>query len=61
MTVGERNVVYAFAATVTLWILPGVLSLALGEAHPTTRRFMALFPESVAAIVGALLLLRHPD
>jgi sodium-dependent dicarboxylate transporter 2/3/5 len=60
MSIGERNVVCAFAATVMLWILPRVLSLWLGETHPETRRFMALFPESVAAITGALLLLIVP-
>jgi sodium-dependent dicarboxylate transporter 2/3/5 len=60
MTVGERNVVYAFSATVALWVLPGVFSLALGETHAATRRFMTLFPESVAAIVGGLLLLVIP-
>ena len=60
MTTGERNVVIAFAVTVALWVLPGVFSLALGETHATTRRFAALFPESVAAIVGALLLLVIP-
>jgi sodium-dependent dicarboxylate transporter 2/3/5 len=60
MTRGERNVVYAFSVTVALWILPGILSLALGETHATTRRFATLFPESVAAIVGALLLLVIP-
>jgi sodium-dependent dicarboxylate transporter 2/3/5 len=60
MTTGERNVLIAFAATVALWVLPGVFSLALGETHATTRQFAALFPESVAAIVGALLLLIIP-
>ena len=60
MTVGERNVVLAFSATVALWVLPGVFSLVLGETHAATRRVMALFPESVAAIVGALLLLVIP-
>src|SRR5688572_16547143 len=60
MTRGERNVVYAFSVTVVLWILPGVLSLALGETHAATRRLATLFPESVAAIVGALLLLMIP-
>jgi sodium-dependent dicarboxylate transporter 2/3/5 len=60
MGVGERNVVYAFSATVALWVLPGVFSLVLGETHAGTRRFMTLFPESVAAIVGALLLLIIP-
>jgi sodium-dependent dicarboxylate transporter 2/3/5 len=60
MGVGERNVVYAFSATVALWVLPGVFSLAFGETHAATRQFVALFPESVAAIVGALLLLIIP-
>ena len=60
MTRGERNVVYAFSVTVALWVLPGVFSLALGETHASTRRLMALFPESVAAITGALLLLIIP-
>ena len=40
--------------------IAGVFSLALGETHPATRRFSTLFPESVAAIVGALLLLVIP-
>jgi len=60
MTRGERNVVMAFSATIALWVLPGVFSLAFGEAHAVTRRFAALVPESVAAIVGALLLLIIP-
>ena len=60
MTIGERNVVFAFAVTIALWVLPGVLSLALGESHFVTRRFAVLVPESVAAIVGALLLLVTP-
>jgi sodium-dependent dicarboxylate transporter 2/3/5 len=60
MTRGERNVVYAFSVTVALWVLPGVFSLVRGETDATTRRLMALFPESVAAIVGALLLLVIP-
>ena len=60
MTTGERNVVFAFAVTVALWVLPGVFSLALGESHAATRRVATLFPESVAAIVGALLLLVIP-
>jgi solute carrier family 13 (sodium-dependent dicarboxylate transporter), member 2/3/5 len=60
MTRGERNVVIAFSVTVALWILPGVFSLAIGETHAITRRVATLFPESVAAIVGALLLMVIP-
>jgi sodium-dependent dicarboxylate transporter 2/3/5 len=41
-------------------VLPGVFSLALGDAHPMTRSFATLVPESIAAIVGGLLLLIIP-
>ena len=60
MTRGERNVVFAFSITIALWVMPGVFSLVLGEAHPATRRFATAVPESVAAMVGALLLLVTP-
>jgi solute carrier family 13 (sodium-dependent dicarboxylate transporter), member 2/3/5 len=60
MTRGERNVVIAFSVTVALWVLSGVLSLVFGETHGITRRYAVLVPESVAAIVGALLLLVIP-
>ena len=60
MSRGERNVVIAFAVTIALWVLPGVFSLTFGETHAVTRRFATLVPESVAAIVGAILLLVIP-
>ena len=60
ITVGERNVMFAFAVTVVLWILPGLLSLTLGETHEVTRRFATVVPESIAAMIGALLLLVIP-
>jgi sodium-dependent dicarboxylate transporter 2/3/5 len=60
ITVGERNVVLAFAVTFLLWILPGAFGVALGGDHAFTRRLMTLVPESVAAIVGALLLFLIP-
>src|SRR5688500_17912907 len=60
LTRGERNVLFAFGVTVLLWVLPGVLSLTLGDTHIATRRFAVLVPESVAAIIGALLLLVTP-
>ena len=60
MSRGERNVVIAFAVTIALWVVPGVFSLTFGETHAVTRRFATLVPESVAAIVGAILLLVIP-
>jgi len=60
MTTGERNVVMAFGLTVFLWTLPGMFALVLGQSHAATARLSALVPESVAAIVGALLLFVIP-
>ncbi len=60
MTRGERNVVMAFLVTVGLWTLPGLLALVFGQGHPVPTRLSAMFPESVAAIVGALLLFVLP-
>jgi solute carrier family 13 (sodium-dependent dicarboxylate transporter), member 2/3/5 len=60
LTVGERNVLLAFAVTFLLWVLPGAFGVALGGDHAFTRRLMTLVPESVAAIVGALLLFLIP-
>lgn len=60
MTRAERNVVIAFAVTVALWMLPGLLQLVLGPEHDLPRRFNALVPESIAALVGAMLLFLLP-
>lgn len=57
---GERNVVLAFGLTELLWILPGIFALVFGQSAPITTRLAALLPESVAAIVGALLLFLLP-
>ena len=60
MTVGQRNVLLAFAITVTLWLLPGVLAIVgLGESA-FAKAYAAAVPESVAAIVGAILLFILP-
>ena len=60
VTVGERNVVIAFLITVFLWVLPGILSIWFGQTHAVTRRYNAMVPESIAAIIGALLLFLMP-
>jgi sodium-dependent dicarboxylate transporter 2/3/5 len=60
VSVGERNVTIAFLLTVFLWVLPGILALGLGQTHPITRRYNALVPESIAAVVGALMLFLMP-
>lgn len=60
MARGERNVVIAFGITVLLWTLPGILALVLGQSHAVTARITALVPESIAAVIGAMLLFFLP-
>ena len=45
---------------VTLWVMPGILSIALGTDSEILNNYNRLFPEAVAAMVGALLLFLIP-
>ena len=56
----ERNVLIAFGVTVLLWIAPGVLAIIGADQTQLARSYAAIMPESVAAIVGALLLFVLP-
>jgi sodium-dependent dicarboxylate transporter 2/3/5 len=60
LRVGEWNVIAAFAVTVALWLLPGILGLVLSEVNDVVKWFNRHLPESVAALVGALLLFVLP-
>lgn len=57
---GERNVLIAFSLAVLLWVLPGVLALALGPEAPACRFFKDRLPEGVVACGAALLLFVLP-
>jgi solute carrier family 13 (sodium-dependent dicarboxylate transporter), member 2/3/5 len=56
----ERNVLVAFAVTVTLWILPGLLAIAGLDHTSFARGYEKAMPEGVAAMLGALLLFVLP-
>ena len=57
---GQRNVLIAFVTTVTLWLLPGILAIVgLGESR-FSRAYAVAVPESVAALIGAILLFLLP-
>lgn len=60
LTRAQRAVVIAFTVTVVLWILPGALGIALGNSHPWSQAVQSVFPESVVALVGAMLLFILP-
>jgi len=59
-TRGQVNTVVAFGTTVFFWVLPGLLALVLGDAHPVHRSLAAVLPESVVALFGATLLFVLP-
>jgi sodium-dependent dicarboxylate transporter 2/3/5 len=53
-------VLLAFGITVTLWIIPGILALAGLEGTPLGTAYSRAVPESIAALIGALLLFVLP-
>jgi sodium-dependent dicarboxylate transporter 2/3/5 len=57
---GERNVVIAFALTISLWVFPGLLALLLGTASPIYLKVQRMLPEGVVALLGAALLFVLP-
>lgn len=59
-TIGQVSTVAAFAVTLLLWLVPGVLLVVAGPDHPGSRWFKERLPEGVAALVGAVLLFVLP-
>jgi sodium-dependent dicarboxylate transporter 2/3/5 len=60
VTRGQRNVMLAFFTTVLLWLLPGVFAITGQGSSSAARAYAALVPESVAAMIGAILLFLLP-
>jgi sodium-dependent dicarboxylate transporter 2/3/5 len=59
-TVGQRNVLVAFAITILLWIAPGVMAIVGADNSEFARGYAAHMPEGVAAMIGACLLFVLP-
>jgi sodium-dependent dicarboxylate transporter 2/3/5 len=57
---GQRNTLIAFGLTVALWLFPGVLGIAGLSDSSFARGYEAAIPESVAAMIGAILLFLMP-
>jgi sodium-dependent dicarboxylate transporter 2/3/5 len=57
---GERNAVIACAITVCLWVGPGLLSILLGRDHAVSQMVLETMPESVAALLGVVVLFLLP-
>ena len=60
VTRGQRNVMAAFFLTVILWLLPGVFAITGTAGTGFARAYASLVPESIAAMVGAILLFVLP-
>lgn len=59
-TRAQKNTLFAFLTAVTLWVIPGFLNMIFGAASPVLKMYDKLFPEAIAAMVGALLLFVLP-
>jgi sodium-dependent dicarboxylate transporter 2/3/5 len=57
---GEKNTAIAFAITALMWIVPGLLLIVLGGGNAFAKSLNEYLPESVAALVGAMLLFLFP-
>lgn len=57
---GERNVLFAFGVTVTLWLLPGAVAVLGGVETPLFKALDRHLPEAAAALLGAALLFVLP-
>jgi solute carrier family 13 (sodium-dependent dicarboxylate transporter), member 2/3/5 len=59
-TAGQRSVMIAFAVTILLWIVPGIVAIVAGERSLAYQNLNNSLPEAVAAIIGAGLLFLLP-
>ncbi len=57
---GERNAIIAFVVAVTLWVLPGFLSVIYGPGAPILKTYAKYFPEAVVAMMAGLSLFIMP-
>jgi sodium-dependent dicarboxylate transporter 2/3/5 len=60
ISAGQRNTLVAFGATVALWLFPGLLAITGFGDSGFARLYEAAVPESVAAMIGAILLFLLP-
>ncbi len=59
-TRAQKNTLFAFIVAVVLWVTPGFLGIAYGSDSEILKTYNSLFPEAIAALVGALLLFFLP-
>jgi sodium-dependent dicarboxylate transporter 2/3/5 len=60
LSTAERNTLVAFAVTVTLWIVPGIVAIVAGTDSDAYTNVSARLDEGVTAVLGASLLFLLP-
>lgn len=60
MSGAERNTLIAFAVTVTLWVVPGIVALVAGDDSAAYTTVSDHLDEGVVAVLGAALLFVLP-
>ena len=56
----QKNTLFAFVLAVTLWVMPGILSIIYGTDSEVVKEFDKFIPEEMAAMIGGLLLFFLP-
>lgn len=56
----QQQVAVVFSAAILLWILPGLIALVAGNAHPWSVWLQAHLPEGVIALLAAVALFALP-
>lgn len=56
----QKNTMYAFIVAVILWVTPGFLGMFYGADSEILKKYDEIFPESIAAMAGGLLLFFLP-
>ena len=59
-TRAQKNTLFAFIVAVVLWVAPGIISIIYGSDSPILKEYNRIFPEAIAAMIGALLLFFIP-
>ena len=59
-TRAQKNTLAAFFTAVILWVMPGFLGIFLPDDSPIVSTYNKIFPEAIAAMLGALLLFVLP-
>ncbi len=59
-TVGQKCTLAVFVLAVALWVMPGVLGVAFGSESAALASYSAVLPESIVALVAAVLLFFLP-